>query len=75
MDFAYTSLGETRAQFTKRMKKVERHMNSDALARKDVAVVSWALRKSLLGRCELVIARKGEMFLNYGDRSRTGTFM
>jgi hypothetical protein len=59
-DFAYTSLGETPAHFTKRMKKVERFMNSVAFAKKDGGRGLMGLAKELQGRCDLVIKLKGE---------------
>jgi hypothetical protein len=58
-DFATTHLFETPAQFTERMGKVERHLNSKAFAAPRGGGL-LALAKETLGRCQELVNRGGE---------------
>ena len=59
-DFSCDRLGETPSQFVKRMKKVERYMNSDAFAASNGGRGLAGLAKDLPARCKQVIKRKGQ---------------
>ena len=59
-DFNSTKLEETPAQFKRRMKRVEDHMNSKDFAAANRGRGLRGLAKELLDRCDRVIALEGE---------------
>ena len=58
-DFASDKVYETPAQFMRRMRKVEEHLNSDEFAAREGGGLG-ALAKELPARCEKVIELEGE---------------
>jgi len=55
-----SGLGETPAQFQRRMKLVEDHLNSDSFAAVGGSRGLAGLARDLRDRCEEVIKRKGQ---------------
>ena len=58
-EFACTRLGETPSKLAQRVRRVERHMNSDVFAKEDGGRGLMSLAKELNARCKHVVKLRG----------------